>query len=240
MQTKRCLHCRIKFKGHGSKLYCTRECSRDKWLSENKDKIKASNLKYAKKISDSNLKLIQCHTCGEDVLSKRPRKYCSRKCNNKANSYKPTKKECITCKSDITSSKSKYCKDCKPKPKSYYKPKLKKDYSCKTCGKSFKAHMPNAKYCKQTCSPSHKASKKARKRGIRQARLKVETWGDIAEFIENRPEGCELDHIIPLNHPDVCGLHNTWNFQWLDSEDNSKKSNQFDGTPENISWKKLT
>ena len=40
-----------------------------------------------------------------------------------------------------------------------------------------------------------------------------------------------VDHIIPLNHPLVCGLHVWENLQLLAPEDNLRKNNKFD--PEN-------
>lgn len=47
-----------------------------------------------------------------------------------------------------------------------------------------------------------------------------------------------LDHIIPLNHPLVSGLHVSWNCQIITATENCSKSNKFDGTYENTSWKK--
>lgn len=37
-----------------------------------------------------------------------------------------------------------------------------------------------------------------------------------------------VDHIIPLQHPDVCGLHCEFNLQLLTQSDNCKKGNNFD------------
>ena len=38
-----------------------------------------------------------------------------------------------------------------------------------------------------------------------------------------------VDHVVPINHPLVCGLHVPWNLQVLTGPDNVRKSNSFDG-----------
>ena len=38
----------------------------------------------------------------------------------------------------------------------------------------------------------------------------------------------EVDHIIPSNHPLVCGLHNEFNLQILTKTENCRKSNKFE------------
>lgn len=65
-------------------------------------------------------------------------------------------------------------------------------------------------------------------------------WADleaIKQFYLNCPEGYHVDHIIPIKHDLVCGLHTIENLQYLPSKLNIQKSNKFDGTLENNSWR---
>lgn len=182
-----------------------------------------------------NITLKNCKRCDKEFKSDANYLYCSDECSPYRNSG-PKEVSCITCDNIVISPKKK-CEDCKKKdklPKIYEK-------ECNHCGKKFKTKRKNKEYCKRGHQPSsvesNKLNKRIRKKKTRKARISTESWSEISDFKKNRPEGFELDHIIPLNHPDVCGLHNTWNFQWLSKEDNNKKSNKFDGTYENRGWK---
>lgn len=68
----------------------------------------------------------------------------------------------------------------------------------------------------------------ARRKRVKQA---TPSWLDIAALLpiykEAQKLGMEVDHIVPINHPHVCGLHVPWNLQLLSHEDNLAKGNRF-------------
>ncbi len=59
--------------------------------------------------------------------------------------------------------------------------------------------------------------------------LATPKWADVGkikEMYDNRPDGYEVDHIIPLLGKDVCGLHVEANLQYLTVAENRSKSNR--------------
>lgn len=49
---------------------------------------------------------------------------------------------------------------------------------------------------------------------------------EISLIYKNCPDNHEVDHIIPINGKEVCGLHVPWNLQYLTKSENCKKSNK--------------
>jgi len=131
------------------------------------------------------------------------------------------------------------------KPLSSYSKKARsKDgyqYNCKGCSAKYKKlwYKENIDSCKvyisvyQRTNRAACAAKEAKRRALKLA--SSYNTQDISGLYKlagklNSLTSSDLhvDHIEPLNHPDVCGLHNALNLQLLNSSDNIRKSNRRD------------
>ena len=88
----------------------------------------------------------------------------------------------------------------------------------------------------QTAHPTtgYKQSKNKRKVAERRARpawanlAKMHAFYAEAEALRAGGINVQVDHIVPLNHPLVCGLDWEGNYQLLSADENSRKSNRFE------------
>jgi hypothetical protein len=72
-----------------------------------------------------------------------------------------------------------------------------------------------------------RANAAVRRHLIRAQRIKDFYYEEIRKWYAECPTGFEVDHIVPIKHVDVCGLHVPWNFQYLTKTDNASKNNYF-------------
>lgn len=103
-------------------------------------------------------------------------------------------------------------------------------YICKSCSSINRDRDYHIKYSKQ-----HYLNNKAYYLNKRQQRRLAEkraatAFGNagLVDFYKNCPEGYHVDHIVPINHKLVCGLHNTFNLQYLPAVENLQKGNKFE------------
>lgn len=70
--------------------------------------------------------------------------------------------------------------------------------------------------------------KKAMPRWVSRPQI-AEVYRAAREIEEKTGVPHHVDHIVPLQHPLVCGLHVPWNLRPIPASENMSKSNRFDG-----------
>ena len=111
----------------------------------------------------------------------------------------------------------------------------KERYASKYAEYSKRYRAKNVEKRKETVklwdSRNREAVRAKTNRRRRRVKLAQPAWyeTDLVALVYKKAQqfGFEVDHIIPLSHPQVCGLHCWHNLQLLDSELNRIKSNNF-------------
>lgn len=128
----------------------------------------------------------------------------------------------------------------------------RKEYSLKKATKyrqnPLKKRLMNEKWRKLNIGVVNalSAKRKALKKSATPKWLSKDQLNQIKEFyilaqelawLNQDGKPFHVDHIVPLQHGDVCGLHVPWNLQLLSQQDNLSKLNSFDYTYNNTSWR---
>lgn len=182
--------------------------------------------------------LIHCPRCNKEFPQRNTNHtFCSVECWR---NEEPKEKSCLGCSRSFKNNKRKYCTStCRPKTPSKYVKKQYTEKACLHCHRTFQPNSLRHNYCKHSCTPAKRNAKK-RDKSYRQYKTPIskKSKKEIIHFYEQCPVGMSVDHIVPRNGKIVSGLHVIVNLQYLSIEDNTKKNAKFDGTRDNLSWKK--
>jgi len=109
--------------------------------------------------------------------------------------------------------------------KEYYK-EYRKAYSLKNKDKMKKYQKEYNKIYRLNNRNLLNANEAKRRATKLKATPKFANLQKIKEIYLNCPKGYHVDHIVPLQGKNVCGLHVYYNLQYLTAHDNQTKSNK--------------
>lgn len=111
----------------------------------------------------------------------------------------------------------------------YEKTESRKEYRKKWKSENRDSHNASSRKHREANQGLDRAKTAARKATKLQATPSWVNRKDLRDFYTRAVSyGLTVDHIVPLKHPLVCGLHVPWNLQLLSLSENSSKGNRFD------------
>lgn len=199
------------------------------YYEKNKEKIKAQKktdyhnnrevcLQKAKLYRDKNKNIIKgpCKLCSKPVKN-RTDLTCSACWNKKRQNRLNTKPliNCIECKKEVYS----WGKKCWPCYNKNYLERNKERVQFR--------YKNDPEYRKK------KIALVSTRKHLKNSSLAKRFKQEIHDIYIKCPQNSVVDHIVPLKHKDVCGLHVPWNLQYLSTSENCRKNNKFNYTNDN-------
>ena len=192
-----------------------------------------------------------CQVCGNKMdvnslkvnfNSKTKKLYCSKKCIRKSEPVKKAMKKQVFKKHFInkfinrlaylngtSTNKHQYNSMANKIKKIEEKNKTKYAF-CRVCGNLYCREVfgGGTAFCSKPCENAYDSARSCRIKKRMPKWITVDQISQMALMHLNCPESDDVDHIVPLNHEKVSGLHVPWNLQHLEHEENMKKGNSFE------------